>query len=276
MDPLEADPSVQPDWPRYFLRIAYDGTRYHGWQRQPNGHSVQAELEQALGTILRQEKVITTGCGRTDTGVHARQFYLHFNAEQEITSPDEVSWKLNHILPSDISTYELTRVHDRAHARFDAVSRSYSYFIHTRPDPFLVNRSMYYPWPLDMDAMNEAASLLIMKADFASFCKSGGAQKTTICDIAEAKWMRIGNQLCFHIRADRFLRNMVRAIVGTLLDVGKGKLNPSDVSEIVEGKMRGLAGESVKACGLFLNGISYPPELGLPAQDEDNFFHFKQ
>jgi tRNA pseudouridine(38-40) synthase len=155
--------SPNEDWPRYFLRIAYDGTCYHGWQRQPNGNSVQAEVEKALRILLRQEKVVTTGCGRTDTGVHARVFYLHFNAENEIDHPEEISRKLNRLLPKDIAAYELTRVGNRAHSRFDAVRRGYAYYLHRNPDPFLVNRSMWYPWPIDVGAMQEAAKLLAVK-----------------------------------------------------------------------------------------------------------------
>jgi len=245
-------------WPRYFLRISYNGTKYHGWQRQLNGHSVQAELEQALRVLLRQEKVITVGCGRTDTGVHAKAFYLHFNAEQEIQDPTEIVWKLNQILPKDIAAHELFRTADMAHARFDATERSYIYCIHRAPDPFRVGRSMLYQWPLDLDRMNEAAAMLVRHGDFASFCKSGGTQKTTICDVRKAVWTAENHRWYFHITADRFLRNMVRAVVGTLLDIGTGKMNPADLELVLQGQNRRLAGESVKACGLYLSEVKYP------------------
>lgn len=257
-------PAVEEIWPRYFLRIAYDGTRYHGWQRQPNGHSVQAELESALRKLLRQERVITTGCGRTDAGVHATCFYLHFNALHPIEDPEDLIYRLNQVLPSDIAAYEVSRVHDRAHARFDAVSRSYAYHVHTRPDPFLVGRSMRCFRLPDESAMNEAAVFLLGKQDFASFCKSGGAQKTTICEVREAGWSSDDHQLVFTITADRFLRNMVRAVVGTLLDVGWGKLRPEALRSILEGRERRLAGESVDACGLFLTSVAYPDSVFVP------------
>jgi tRNA pseudouridine38-40 synthase len=266
---MEEVPFSLPEvrWPRYFLRIAYNGGNYHGWQRQINGHSVQAELEKALRTLLRQEKVITTGCGRTDTGVHARSFFVHFNAQDEITDSDDIVRRLNKVLPNDIAVYELFRVPDLAHARFDAVSRIYEYFLHQLPDPFLTGQSMYYPWPLDMDAMNEAALLLIGKGDFASFCKAGGTQKTTLCVVTHAAWVQEGYRMIFRISADRFLRNMVRAVVGTLLDVGRNKLSVAEFSEVIHGKQRSLAGESVNACGLFLTEVNYPGSIRLETRE---------
>jgi tRNA pseudouridine38-40 synthase len=249
-------------WPRYFVHLAYDGTAYHGWQRQPNGHSVQAELEQALRKLLRQDKVITTGCGRTDTGVHARNFYAHFNAFVEVEDPAELVFKLNRVLPGDIAVYGVYRVADRAHSRFDATLRAYEYHVHQHPDPFIRAYSAYYPWELNVRAMNEAASLLHGRHDFASFCKSGGAQKTTFCDVKRAEWVQDGDRLVFHIAADRFLRNMVRAVVGTLFEVGRGKITPAEMQAILEGRSRSMAGESVKACGLHLTRVEYPFVLG--------------
>lgn len=244
-------------WPRYFIHLAYDGSSYHGWQRQPNGHSVQAELEAALRTLLRQEKVITTGCGRTDAGVHARSFFAHFNAMEEIGDCSELAYKLNQVLPPDVAVFRIFRVADRAHARFDARSRSYEYHIHQVPDPFVRAYSTLYPWPLDLPAMKEAAAMLTGRRDFASFCKSGGAQKTTICEVTDAHWIKEGKKLVFHITADRFLRNMVRAIVGTLLEVGRGKRSPESIPHILGGLQRSAAGESVKACGLHLTRVAY-------------------
>jgi tRNA pseudouridine38-40 synthase len=245
-------------WPRYFLKMAYDGTAYHGWQRQPNGTTVQEVMEAALRKILRQDKVITTGCGRTDSGVHASDFYLHFHAFKTIENTADVLFKLNQLLPWDIAVYELQRVHPKAHARFDATERSYEYHIHQVRDPFHHRFSTYYPWPLNVDAMNEAAQKLIKQGDFACFCKSGGGQKTTICDVRKAYWEKKDSKLVFYITADRFLRNMVRAIVGSLVDVGKGKLSLAEFEEVLNSGNRSMAGESVKASGLTLTKVLYP------------------
>ena len=245
-------------WPRYFMRLAYDGTNYHGWQRQPNGHSVQAEMEAALRKLLRQTTVVTIGCGRTDTGVHASEFFLHFNAEKEIVNIPDLLFKINQLLPWDIAVFDIYPVHNKAHARFDAIERSYEYHIHQVRDPFVHRFSTYYPWELDVDAMNKAAQLLIKKGDFACFCKAGGGQKTTICDVREARWVQNGSKLVFHITADRFLRNMVRAVVGTLIMVGRGKLTMEEMKDVLESGNRSMAGESVKASGLSLTRVVYP------------------
>lgn len=251
--------SSQILWPRYFIHLAYDGGNFHGWQRQPNAESVQSVLEAALCKILRQDKVITTGCGRTDTGVHATSFYAHFNAESEITDTEETLFRLNQVLPSAISIFELFQVGDKCHSRFDAMERSYEYFLHQRKDPFFYGRSMFYPYALDFDAMNQAAKCLVRKGDFSSFCKSGGGQKTNICDVRNAYWkMNESGQWVFYITADRFLRNMVRAVVGTLLEVGRGKISQQEMEAILEAKERGAAGESVYACGLYLTEVKYP------------------
>ena len=260
MENNETRVSEAPMWKRYFLHISYDGTNYHGWQRQLNGHSVQEEIESALRKLLRQERVVSVGCGRTDAGVHAREFFLHFNAENPIDKPEEIFFKLNLMLPKDIGVYKLWQVNYLAHARFDANERSYEYHIHQKRDPFAQRFSTFYPWPLDIAKMNEAALLLLRYKDFAAFCKSGGGQKTTLCDVRHAHWAVDGSKLVFHITADRFLRNMVRAIVGTLVDVGRGRISIEQFVSIIESGKRPKAGESVPAQGLHLTRICYPPE----------------
>jgi tRNA pseudouridine38-40 synthase len=254
----EIQSTESPMWKRYFLHISYDGTNYHGWQRQLNGHSIQAEIESALRKLLRQEKVVTVGCGRTDAGVHARDFYLHFNAENPLLNKEEILFKLNLMLPKDIGLYGLWQVDYLTHARFDAIERSYEYHIHQKRDPFIQRFSTFYPWPLDVSKMNDAANLLKNYRDFAAFCKTGGGQKTTLCDLRKAFWEEREHKLIFHITADRFLRNMVRAVVGTLLEVGKGKMTMEQFQSIVEGGKRTQAGESVPAQGLHLTQILYP------------------
>lgn len=244
--------------PRYFMHISYDGGNYNGWQRQLNGHSVQAEIEAALCKLLRQEKVISIGCGRTYAGVHARNFYLHFTAEREIENIDEIFFKLNMMLPFDIGLYKLWKVHDKAHARFDATERSYEYHIHRVRDPFVHRFSTFYPWPLDIELMQKASQKLMQYRDFAAFCKSRGGQKTTLCDLRAAYWEVKGDHLIFHISANRFLRNMVRAIVGTLLDIGRGKITYEEFITIIEEGKRTHAGDSAKAQGLHLTKIKYP------------------
>lgn len=245
-------------WQRYFMRISYDGTNYHGWQRQLNGHSVQEEIESTLRKLLRQQRVVTVGCGRTDAGVHARDFFLHFNAEHQIENLDDIFFKLNMMLPRDIGLYRIWEVDNLAHARFDAIERSYEYHIHQQRDPFVERFSNFYPWPLDLDKMNEAAAMLLEYHDFAAFCKTGGGQKTTLCDVRRAVWEKHDYKWVFHITADRFLRNMVRAVVGTLIDVGRGKLNTEEFRKIIETGKRKMAGESVAARGLHLTRIVYP------------------
>ncbi len=245
-------------WPRYFLHISYDGSKYHGWQRQINGHSVQAEIETALGKLLKQEKVITIGCGRTDTGVHADKFYLHFNVENGIPDMADMFFKLSHMLPWDIGVYEIIPVHTKAHARFDAIERSYEYHIHQQRNPFIHAFSTLYTWPLDVDKMNEAAALMLKETDFATFCKAGGGQKTTICDLRRAEWEVKNGHLVFHITADRFLRNMVRAVVGTLVKVGRGQMTVAQFEEVLQSHTRIAAGASFAPQGLHLTEVKYP------------------
>ncbi|MFN0031481.1 MAG: tRNA pseudouridine(38-40) synthase TruA [Flavobacteriales bacterium] len=245
-------------WPRYFMHVSYDGTNYHGWQRQPNGNSVQAEVEHALSKLHQLKKVITTGCGRTDAGVHARNFYLHFNIENGISDLDEVFFRLSHILPRDIAVHHIMQVHDMAHSRFDATERSYEYHMHQKRNPFIRTFSTYYHPKLNIEKMNEAASLMLPEEDFATFCKAGGGQKTTICHLRRAEWEVTEGGLIFHITADRFLRNMVRAVVGTLVKVGQGKMSVSQFEEVLKSRTRIEAGESMQPQGLHLTVVKYP------------------
>ena len=240
--------------PRYFLQLVYNGTAYHGWQVQPNANSVQAEIEKALATLLRAE-VPVVGCGRTDTGVHAEKYFLHIELEDE--APDWLVYKLNQILPEDIAFQKIVEVGPEDHARFSATSRSYRYDIHTEKDPFLKNKSAMLHYELDIDVMNRASALLLTEKDFACFCKAGSDVNTTLCDVTEARWVKDGHRLHFHISADRFLRNMVRAVVGTMIDVGRGKISVEEVKEILASKDRSAAGKSAAACGLYLTEVEY-------------------
>lgn len=246
---------------RYFIQLRYQGTHYHGWQIQPNAITVQEVLTKAFSTILR-EKIEITGAGRTDTGVHASYFMAHFNSIlANLDVDDQLVYKLNGILPKDIAVCKLFRVNAEAHARFDATSRTYHYFIHLQKDPFLLESSWYYPFSVDLDLMNKAATLLLNYKDFTSFSKLHTDVKTNNCAISEAFWTQDDYKLKFTITADRFLRNMVRAIVGTLMDVGKGKITIKEFTQIIENKNRSGAGLSVPAQGLFLTNITYPDRI---------------
>jgi tRNA pseudouridine38-40 synthase len=244
---------------RYFLQCSYKGTNYHGWQIQPNAISVQQVLEDALSKILR-EKIAIMGAGRTDTGVHASFFILHFDVENEIPEKLDLAYKLNSFLPSDIAVQKVWKVDAEVHARFSALSRTYHYFISTEKNPFNTELSYKYVKPLDVDKMNEAAHTLFAYEDFTSFSRMHTDVKTNNCKIFQAEWTVSENQLVFIIKADRFLRNMVRAIVGTLLEVGRGKLSVDRFIKIIESKDRGAAGASAPAQGLFLVDIEYPQE----------------
>ena len=242
--------------PRYFAQIKYHGKAFHGWQRQPNASTVQQVIEEHLTQMLRAETSIV-GCGRTDTGVHASQYYFHFDCEQVL--PEGFAYKLNTFLPETIAVLNTESVGEDSHARFDATSRSYEYFLHRSPDPFLTETSLYHPKPLDFALMNEAASYMIPHEDFASFQRTGTDNKTTLCDVTKAEWVELGDdRYRFDISANRFLRNMVRAIVGTLLDVGRGKITPAEFDQIIAQKDRSAAGTSAPAHGLFLSEVRYP------------------
>lgn len=239
---------------RYFIRLAYIGTDFHGSQSQPNGITVQQTLEEAMTTILR-EPVALTFAGRTDAGVHAKCMYAHFDCN---ALPDNLVARLNSLLPDSIAVYEIFPVKPDAHARFDATSRTYEYYITTIKDPFSILTAAKVPPILDFAAMNKAASLLLGRHDFASFCRVHTDVKTTFCTVTEAKWTNIDDQRAvFTITADRFLRNMVRAVVGTLFDVGRGKLTIDDFAAIIAAKSRSAAGQSAPPQGLFLTSITY-------------------
>jgi tRNA pseudouridine38-40 synthase len=246
---------------RYFLQLSYKGTQYHGWQIQPNAVSVQAVLDAALSKLLREPKY-TLGCGRTDTGVHALDFFAHFDsANSDLQNLPDFIYHLNCILPHDIATKRLLKVKPDAHARFDALSRTYRYQISYSKDPFLIDRTLFCRNNLDLDAMQRGADILMGYSDFGCFSKNLTQVKTTICKLMDAKWEISPNGLQFEITADRFLRNMVRAIVGTLLDLGKGKITEADLHRIIEGKNRCHAGASVPAGGLYLVRVIYPQEI---------------
>ena len=244
---------------RYFVTFSYNGTDFHGSQTQPNGNTVQAEMEAAFATILR-EPVALTFAGRTDAGVHAEKMIAHFDVEKAV--PANFGARLNNLLPNSIAIHELRRVTDDAHARFDATARTYYYRITTRKDPFLYLNHTRVAEGLDFEAMNEAAQVLLGKQDFASFCRVHTDVKTTICDVKEARWVRENEtEAYFVICADRFLRNMVRAVVGTLFDVGRGKSTAEDVRAIIAAQNRCKAGHSAPAEGLSLVEINYPKEI---------------
>ncbi len=245
---------------RYFIYLSYKGTAYHGWQIQPNGISVQEVLEKALSTILRIETAVT-GAGRTDTGVHARLMVAHFDVEIPIVDLNAFVVKLNSILPNDIAVSKILEVHPEVHARFDAISRSYEYQLVFEKNVFMHDYAMRLFSIPDFKLMNEAAEILKEYADFTSFSKLHTDVKTNICKIIRAEWTWNENSAVFTIEADRFLRNMVRAITGTLLEVGKGKMTLEEFRKVIEMKDRCKAGTSLPAKGLFLTNITYPEEL---------------
>ncbi len=242
---------------RYFLELSYKGTNYHGWQYQPNAISIQEKINEALTKILKTS-INVMGAGRTDAGVHASQMFAHFDIENEFNC-DETLFKLNSFLPDDIVVYKIFSVNDKAHTRFDALSRSYEYRIYMGRNPFLLETTwQFYHKKLDVKKMNEAASLLLNYKDFKCFSKAKTDVKTYNCDITNAEWKLNDNILVFYITADRFLRNMVRAIVGTLVSVGLHKTTLEAFKEIIESRDRTKAGVSVPAKALFLTEIKYP------------------
>jgi len=239
---------------KFLLKLSYNGSNYNGWQRQDNAISIQQTIENVLN-ILMGKKVEVVGCGRTDTGVHALCYYAHFinDSHPEVT----FVYKLNAMLPPDIAIAYCRETDEDYHARFSAKTREYKYFIHDHKDPFLINRSWFFHQPLDLDAMNRACTILMEYDDFASFCKKGADNKTTLCKIYHAQWIKEENRLVFIIRADRFLRNMVRAIVGTMVEIGLHKLDMHEFRLVIEGRDRGNSGASVPACGLYLTDVTY-------------------
>lgn len=244
---------------RYFLEIAYDGTRFHGWQVQPNALSVQEVLDDCLRKVLRQP-VSSTGSGRTDTGVHASQQFAHFDVAQPLDA-QQVIYRLNRILPNDIAAIRLYKVPDDAHARFDAHARTYHYYITFAKNPFRRYHAYYHSRPLDTEQMNAAAALLLQHEDFTTFSKVKGDTTHYRCHIYEAIWRKQGEELVFTIRANRFLRGMVRLLVGTLVDVGRGKLTVQQFRQIITSQDRSKSSGAAPAEGLFLAKVEYPEEL---------------
>ncbi len=241
---------------RYFIEIAYKGTNYHGWQIQPNASSIQECINKAFSTILRT-KIEVVGAGRTDTGVHAEQFFAHFDIENGINTED-ITYKSNSILPYDISVYSIFKVNNNKHARFDAISRTYEYRIFLGHNPFfkettwqLINKK------LNVHQMNQASEILLKYRNFKCFSRSNTEVKTYNCKIRDAKWKKNDKFLTFHITADRFLRNMVRAIVGTMIEIGEGKIDLNTFEQIIENQNRCNAGPSAPSQGLFLKEVLY-------------------
>ncbi len=252
--------------PRYFVTFAYDGTRYHGWQVQPNGNSVQAELQRALSLLLRSD-IEVVGAGRTDAGVHASKMVAHFDCDS-IADKSQLAYRLNRVLPRDIAVSGIDEVDDSMHARFSALWRTYHYYIHTRKNPFVGNYSCEIHYDLDFNLMNEAGMHLTTCNDFGAFCKSHTDVKTTLCNVREAYWENVGDgQYRFTITANRFLRNMVRAVVGTLVDVGRKKITIDEFKSIVDSRKRTNAGGSMPAHALFLHDIAYPEKQTKNKQD---------
>jgi len=241
---------------RFFAYLSYDGTNYHGWQIQPNGISVQGVLQGALSTVLRRNVPIV-GAGRTDTGVHARLMVAHFDFDDDIDVV-HLTYKLNRILPRDISVHTVKEVDPSLHARFSATRRTYHYYIHTSKNPFLRHYSCELHYTLDFEKMNQAASHLVGIGDYSAFCKSRSDAKTHICNVMEAVWIE-DDEAAWHFRitADRFLRNMVRAVVGTLIDVGRHRISIIDFDEVIRLGSREAAGESMPANALFLENVAY-------------------
>ena len=254
---------------RYFIQLSFDGTAYHGWQIQPNGVSVQEILQKALSTLLRQS-IEVVGAGRTDAGVHASMMLAHMDSPV-VLDGEQMVYKLNKLLPRDVAVQRMWPVADDMHARFSATSRTYHYYLHTRKDPFLRDRSWMVTFPLDFNRMNQAAQQLLRYEDFTSFSKTQTDTKTNLCHITEARWIPDPCALVadgtaqqvtpcrwvFVITANRFLRNMVRAIVGTLIEVGRGRMTLEEFCQVIERKDRCQAGESVPAHGLFLTRVEY-------------------
>jgi tRNA pseudouridine38-40 synthase len=248
---------------RYFIRLSYCGTHYHGWQVQPNSKTVQAIIDQDLSLIL-DEEIEVTGAGRTDTGVHATNFYAHFDSSKDDLQRDaNLLFRINGKLPKDIAVHDIMKVRPEAHARFDALSRTYEYHIIRKKNPFKVDLAHYIYGELDFESMNRATALLTEVSDFTSFSKVDSDVKTNICKVMRAEWYYDSEKMVFTITADRFLRDMVRAIAGTMLDIGFGRTSLDEFQKIIEIKDRSAAGNSAPAKGLFLTDVQYPREIFL-------------
>jgi tRNA pseudouridine38-40 synthase len=252
--------------PRYFIELAYNGQHYHGWQIQPKASTIQGEIETALSKLHAQTPIEIVGCGRTDAGVHAKQYFFHADLPKS-WDPAQLVFKLNRMTPPDIAFYGAQQVEQNTHARFDALRRTYRYFIHHSKDPFRTEQSWYLQQKLDIEAMNEAAKYLIGVQDFSSFAKMHTDVKTHICEVYAAQWFGDKDGLYFEISANRFLRNMVRAIVGTLVEVGLNKIKASELPQIIAAQDRSEAYVSVPAQGLFLWEIHYPTSVELDQAD---------
>lgn len=251
--------------PRYFLHFAYKGTNFHGWQFQKNTPETVQQVMQDKLSLLLHEKIELLGCGRTDTGVHATEYYAHFDTVKEDILDEKHQWlyKMNQCLPKAIAVFAIIPVVHNASARFSAFARTYFYNIHQRPDPFLTEASWFLYGKLDIDAMNKAAQIILNTTDFESFTKGHNNHKHFVCKIHSAEWKQEGDKITFTIRANRFLRNMVRALVGTMVDVGTGKITLEEFEKISKSGNRGQAGTSVPAKGLHLAKIEYPKEIFL-------------
>lgn len=242
---------------RYFITLSYDGTNYHGWQVQPGADSVQARLNDALTKLLGGETTECVGAGRTDAGVHASMMVAHFDTEREIDC-DQFTFRLNRIVPRDIAVERVERVAETMHARFSATSRSYHYYVYTKKNPYRRHYATQLHFVPDYEAMNRAAAVLLETEDFTSFSKLNNDQKTNICHVTRAQWVFVGDDMWrFEITANRFLRNMVRAVVGTLLEVGRGRMSLDEFRDVIAKKDRCSAGESVPGNALFLVDIKY-------------------
>jgi tRNA pseudouridine38-40 synthase len=255
---------------RYFVRLAFVGTNYHGWQAQDNAITVQQQITEAIG-VIESHDIQFTGCGRTDAGVHARDFYAHFDYPKWLTTEQrlKLKYRMNSYLPDDIGIIDILSVAPDSHARFSAVSRTYKYIVNRTKDPFCNGFSYFVSGPLDVELMNRGAELLLKCSDFSSFAKNHTQVKTNICDLHCARWEGDEKYLTFTVTANRFLRNMVRAMVGTLLDLGKGAIDIKMLQEIIEKKSRSSAGYSVPACGLFLIDVKYPSVIFLQSETGD-------
>lgn len=244
---------------RYFIELSYNGSAYHGWQNQPNAISVQEVIEKGLSTLLK-ETISIMGAGRTDTGVHAKQMFAHFDYKSNFDESNLV-FKLNSFLPSDIAIHAIFQVKDDAHARFNASGRTYLYRISLKKNAFTFNNVFYMKQVLDIEKIKQATKVLFQYKDFQCFSKSNTDVKTYNCDIMKADWVLVNDELQFTIKADRFLRNMVRAIVGTLINIGLGKINIDDLHTIIQSKNRSEAGFSVPAHALYLIEVEYPTDI---------------
>jgi tRNA pseudouridine38-40 synthase len=246
---------------RYFIDLAYKGTAYHGWQIQPNAVSVQEVLEKNLSLILRKPTEVTAS-GRTDAGVHATTQVVHLDHDEELTMRKH-GHKLNAVLPDDIAIKNIRQVSEAAHARFSAVSRSYEYYITPWKDPFAKGMSYLFTRNLDLDRMNDAAGFLLGQQDFQCFSKVKTDVHTYICEISRAEWREVNGNLVFYVSANRFLRGMVRAIVGTLIEIGSGNAEPAEMRDVIASEDRGRAGRAVPPEGLFLTAVDYPAGIYL-------------